>query len=124
MFQSLTTIVQPQSIDKATFLYLKEKRLRHVSQIGLQRLVLSDDLKFFSIWFTLHADRQQRAFYISDRKDNDKSPKWTLKRFQWQYEEYFTAKAFTIRIWLVDSNGPGVKGCPATFCFWSINKKP
>jgi hypothetical protein len=105
MLPSFPTIIQPQSIDKTTFLYLKDKRLRHVNQISLDNLDLSHDLKRFFVWFTLHSDPSQRAFYVSDRKENDKTPKWQIKKLQ-QKLCVTALKKFTVRIWLLDLNRP------------------
>lgn len=71
---------------------LKQKRIRHLD--GLIAKNLHIDSNRFKIWFTLHLNRNSNAFYISDKKENDRNPKWSLANIP-----KLPNQEFLIRIW-------------------------
>lgn len=73
-------------------IYLKQKRLRHLNTLSVKNLKLTSNR--FTVWFTLHSTKQNRAFYISDKKENDRNPKWTLLNLPKS-----SLKQFYLRIW-------------------------
>ena len=77
---------------KNSSISLKQKRLRHINLVNGKNLKINSNR--FNIWFTLHASKTARAFYISDKKENDRNPKWLLLNLSKSpYKEFF------IRIW-------------------------
>lgn len=71
---------------------LRSKRLRHAHSILAKNLLIKSNK--FNIWFTLHQSKTARAFYISEKKENDRNPKWhSLNSLKMSH------KAFVLRIW-------------------------
>jgi hypothetical protein len=80
---------------KNSSISLKQKRLRHISLIAGKNLKVNCNR--FHIWFTLHtAGSQRAAFYISDKKENDRNPKWHILNVNVHRLAY---KSFICRIW-------------------------
>lgn len=74
---------------------LRSKRLRHVHLISAKSLKILADK--FEVWFTLHLTDRSKAFYISEKRENDDSPKWyPLNGTQLPY------KSFIVRVWVKD----------------------
>lgn len=92
-----------QKLDKLDILNLKDKRLRHVNTIAGSNFIIT--LKKFQIWYTLHRDRQSNAFYSSDKKENDKSPKWyKINRHRIKNQLFLSLKSMIIRIWIKNND--------------------
>jgi hypothetical protein len=72
---------------------LKQKRLRHLTSLNAKNLKINATR--FNVWFTLHLNAACKAFFISEKKEHDRSPKWTLKDSLNKY----SFKQFVIRIW-------------------------
>ena len=77
---------------KNSSIALKQKRLRHINLISVQNSKINANR--FNIWLTLHLNKQSRAFYISDKKANDRNPKWILSNLS-----KFSCKEFLVRVW-------------------------
>ena len=77
---------------KNSSISLNQKRLRHISLINGKNFKINSNR--FNIWFTLHLSKTSRAFYISDKKENDRNPKWILSNMS-----KMTHKEFLIRVW-------------------------
>lgn len=77
---------------KNSSISLKQKRLRHISLINGKNFKINSNR--FNIWFTLHLSKASRAFYISDKKENDRNPKWILSNMS-----KMPHKEFLIRVW-------------------------
>lgn len=71
---------------------LKKKRLRHVNNLTVKNLKINSNR--FNVWFTLHQNKQTKAFYISEKKENDRNPKWTLVN-----TNKLPHEQFILRIW-------------------------
>ncbi len=56
---------------------MKQKRLRHLNVLIAKNLKIKSN-RFF-VWFTLHyrIEKQHQAFFISDKKENERNPKWS-----------------------------------------------
>ena len=87
---------------KNSSIYLKQKRLRHLNVLIAKNLKIKSN-RFF-VWFTLHylkekSDDQknsnnQKAFFIRDKKENERNPKWTNLAINLNK---FTNKEFILR---------------------------
>lgn len=73
-------------------IYLKQKRLRHLNTLSANNLQINSNR--FNVWFTLHLTKNSRAFFISDKKENDRNPKWNVSNLN-----KFSIKEFLVRIW-------------------------
>lgn len=76
---------------------LKQRRVRHLTSIMVKKLQVVEDRRF-SVWFTMHCNRASDAFYISERKENERNPKWTLAHLP-----KLSTREFLIRVWIRDS---------------------
>jgi hypothetical protein len=72
---------------------IKQKRLRHLTCLQAKNLKINATR--FNVWFTLHLNAECKAFFISEKKENDRSPKWNLKDSLSKY----SFKKFLVRIW-------------------------
>lgn len=75
----------------------KQKRIRHLKSLMVKNLQVVED-RGFSVWFTMHLNRYSNAFYISEKKENERSPKWNLTNLP-----KLSAREFLVRIWIKDS---------------------
>lgn len=84
-----------QQSNNAIKLDIRSKRLRHVHLISAKNLQIKSNK--FEVWFTLHLTDRTRAFYISEKRENDTSPRWySLNGTKLPY------KSFIVRIWVKD----------------------
>jgi hypothetical protein len=72
----------------------KQKRLRNLSSIHMKNLKINSCR--FKVWFTLHLNRDCRSFFISEKKENDRRPKWILQK---KDTSKYACKEFLIRVW-------------------------
>ena len=88
---------------KNSSIYLKQKRLRHLNVLIVKNLKIKSN-RFF-VWFTLHhkfdQDQQNekeeyknKAFFISEKKENERNPKWSNLSINLNK---FTTKNFILR---------------------------
>ncbi|CAF0814301.1 unnamed protein product [Brachionus calyciflorus] len=70
----------------------KQKRLRHITSLKAKNLQINSNR--FNVWFTLHLNSHSPAFYISEKKENDRNPNWLTKNLN-----KFCFKQFILRIW-------------------------
>ena len=87
---------------KNSSISLKQKRLRHISLINGKNLKINSNR--FNIWFTLHLSKTSKAFYISDKKENDRNPKWILLNMS-----KMPNKEFVIRVWYTNLDEVSMK---------------
>jgi hypothetical protein len=80
------------NFNKNDSVHLRSKRLRHVHLIFAKNLKIT--AAKFNVWFTLHLAKNTRAFYISEKKENDKNPKWYPLN-----STKLSCKQFIVRIW-------------------------
>lgn len=71
----------------------KQKRLRHLTTLHAKNLKINSAR--FSVWFTLHLRPECRAFFVSEKKENERNPKWNLKD---AFGKHAT-KEFILRLW-------------------------
>ena len=71
----------------------KQQRLRHLTCIEAKHLKINATR--FNVWFTLHVNVNCKAFFISEKKESDRSPKWTFNDVLSRH----SFKQFVIRIW-------------------------
>ena len=77
---------------------LRSKRLRHVHLIFAKNLNI--DANKFNIWFTLHQAAHTRAFYFSEKRDSERSPKWHPLNMATKT----ACKNFILRIWYTNND--------------------
>jgi UV radiation resistance-associated gene protein len=100
---------------KNSSISLKQKRLRHISLINGKNLKINSNR--FNIWFTLHLNKTCKAFYISDKKENDRNPKWTLLNMS-----KMPHKEFLIRVWYTNLDEISMKKHRLCLLIeWSVN---
>ena len=80
------------NFNKNDSVHLRSKRLRHMHLIFAKNLKIT--AAKFNVWFTLHIAKNTRAFYISEKKENDKNPKWYPLN-----STKLSCKQFIVRIW-------------------------
>lgn len=77
---------------------LRSKRLRHVHLIFAKNLLINANK--FSIWFTLHQTPHSKAFYCSEKRQNERSPKWHSLNMSTKS----ACKNFILRIWYTNND--------------------
>lgn len=97
-----------QSIVMST-VELKQRRVRHLKSLMVKNLQVVEPHRRFGVWFTMHALTRtsssvspptiSNAFYISERKENERNPKWNLS----SNLPKLAAREFLIRVWIKDS---------------------
>ena len=103
MHQNYNTNLTIQKCDKNIFLNLIQKRLRHVKLISANNLKIPLNVKKFHVWYSLHESmgksETNKCFYISETRENDLNPKWSLLNHSKIRHENLIIKEFITRIW-------------------------
>lgn len=86
----MSTLYQT-NFNKNVSINQRSKRLRHVTSISVKNLQIKANK--FNVWLTFHAYKQTKAFHITDKKENDSSPKFSLNVTK------FAHKEFILRVW-------------------------
>ena len=95
---------QSIKIDKNDVILLRQKRLRNLGSISAKNLKI-ESLAKFTAWYTLHRDSDSKAFYISDKKEGDKSPIWApINRSRINNDTLMGSRHIIVRIWYSTSD--------------------
>ena len=113
---SSSSAYQLSSFIKNSSVYYKQKRVAHIASIEAHNLQIANSNRFF-VWLTLHqphdgssgSSSSSRAFFLSDRKENERNPKWRLNNLN-----SIRLKEFLLRIWYTNLDDNVVSNTAAT----------
>ena len=91
------------NINAAHLVASKQKRLRHLTCLNAKNLKINAPR--FNVWFTLHLNDACKAFFVSEKKEHDRNPKWNLKDSLSKY----SFKQFVVRVWYTSLEELNVK---------------